>query len=100
MPDANIVNRMAGRRACLSAALPTTSSSQHRKKEGICDKCGSELVLRDDDQPETVQKRLEIYHDQTHPLIEYYEKKGVLHTVDGTQTMEDVFKNITDILGA
>ena len=46
------------------------------------------------------QKRLEIYHDQTHPLIEYYEKKGVLHTVDGTQTMEDVFKNITDILGA
>ena len=70
------------------------------KKEGICDKCGSELVLRDDDKPETVQKRLEIYHDQTHPLIEYYEKKGVLHTVDGTQTMEDVFKNITDILGA
>ena len=47
------------------------------KKEGICDKCGSELVLRDDDKPETVQKRLEIYHDQTHPLIEYYEKKGV-----------------------
>ena len=57
-------------------------------------------MLRDDDKPETVQKRLEIYHDQRHPLIEYYEKKGVLHTVDGTQTMEDVFKNITDILGA
>ena len=100
VPDANIVNRMAGRRACLKCGATYHTEFAAPKKEGICDKCGSELVLRDDDKPETVQKRLEIYHDQTHPLIEYYEKKGVLHTVDGTQTMEDVFKNITDILGA
>ena len=100
VPDANIVNRMAGRRACLKCGATYHIQFAAPKKEGICDKCGSELVLRDDDKPETVQKRLEIYHDQTHPLIEYYEKKGVLHTVDGTQTMEDVFKNITDILGA
>mgnify|MGYP001234853861 CR=1 FL=1 len=100
VPDANIVNRMAGRRACLKCGDTYHIQFAAPKKEGICDKCGSELVLRDDDKPETVQKRLEIYHDQTHPLIEYYEKKGVLHTVDGTQTMEDVFKNITDILGA
>ena len=91
---------MAGRRACLKCGATYHIQFAAPKKEGICDKCGSELVLRDDDKPETVQKRLEIYHDQTHPLIEYYEKKGVLHTVDGTQTMEDVFKNITDILGA
>ena len=70
------------------------------KKEGICDKCGSELVLRDDDKPETVQKRLEVYHEQTHPLIDYYKKKGVLHAIDGTLSMETVFKNIVDILGA
>ena len=59
-------------------------------------------MLRDDDKPETVQKRLEIYHDQTHPLIEYYEKKGVLHTVDGTQTMGKTVFEVTllDILGA
>ena len=91
---------MAGRRACLKCGATYHIQFAAPKKEGICDKCGSELVLRDDDKPETVQKRLEIYHDQTYPLIEYYEKKGVLHTVDGTQTMEDVFKNITDILGA
>ena len=81
----NIVNRMAGRRACLKCGATYHIQFAAPKKEGICDKCGSELVLRDDDKPETVQKRLEIYHDQTHPLIEYYEKKGVLHTVDGTQ---------------
>lgn len=100
VPDVNIVNRMAGRRACLKCGATYHIQFAAPKKEGICDKCGSELVLRDDDKPETVQKRLEVYHEQTHPLIDYYEKKGVLHTVDGTQTMETVFKNITDILGA
>ena len=100
LADEKIVERMSGRRVCVKCGTPYHIVNIPPKKEGICDKCGSELVLRDDDKPETVQKRLEIYHDQTHPLIEYYEKKGVLHTVDGTQTMEDVFKNITDILGA
>ena len=100
VPDSNIVNRMSGRRACLKCGATYHVVHAAPKVEGVCDTCGEKLVLRDDDKPETVQKRLEIYHDQTHPLIEYYEKKGVLHTVDGTQTMEDVFKNITDILGA
>ena len=100
VPDENIVKRMGGRRACLKCGATYHVVHAAPKVEGVCDTCGEKLVLRDDDKPETVQKRLEIYHDQTHPLIEYYEKKGVLHTVDGTQTMEDVFKNITDILGA
>ena len=100
VPDENIVNRMGGRRACVKCGATYHVVFAAPKTEGVCDTCGEDLVLRDDDKPETVQKRLEIYHDQTHPLIEYYEKKGVLHTVDGTQTMEDVFKNITDILGA
>ena len=70
------------------------------KKEGVCDVCGQELVLRDDDKPETVQKRLDVYHEQTQPLIEYYKQAGVLAEVDGTQNMDDVFSSIVDILGA
>ena len=100
VPDANIVNRMAGRRACLKSGATYHTEFAAPKKEGICDKCGSELVLRDDDKPETVQKRLEVYHEQTHPLIDYYKKKGVLHAIDGTLSMETVFKDIVDILGA
>ena len=76
VPDANIVNRMAGRRACLKCGATYHTEFAAPKKEGICDKCGSDLVLRDDDKPETVQKRLEVYHEQTHPLIDYYKKKG------------------------
>ena len=100
VPDANIVNRMAGRRACLKCGATYHTEFAAPKKEGICDKCGSDLVLRVDDKPETVQKRLEVYHEQTHPLIDYYKKKGVLHAIDGTLSMETVFKNIVDILGA
>jgi len=100
VPDENIVNRMGGRRACLKCGATYHVEYAAPKTEGICDTCGAELVLRDDDKPETVQKRLTVYHDQTQPLIDYYKGKGVLHSVDGTQAMEDVFKSITDILGA
>ena len=100
VPDENIVKRMSGRRACLSCG--TTYHIEHipPKKEGICDKCGQELVLRDDDKPETVLNRLKVYHDQTQPLIEYYKKAGVLAEVDGTLDMEEVFQAIVRILGA
>ena len=99
VPDENIVNRMSGRRACLSCGATYHIVSIPPKKEGICDVCGSELVLRDDDRPETVQNRLKVYHDQTQPLINFYEKKGVLRSVDGTLPMEEVFTAITKILG-
>lgn len=99
VPDENIVNRMSGRRACLSCGATYHVVSIPPKKEGICDVCGSELVLRDDDKPETVQKRLKVYHEQTQPLIDFYEKKGVLRSVDGTLPMEEVFAAITEILG-
>ena len=99
VPDENIVNRMYGRRACLSCGATYHIVSIPPKKEGICDVCGSELVLRDDDKPETVQNRLKVYHDQTQPLINFYEKKGVLRSVDGTLPMEEVFTAITKILG-
>lgn len=100
VPDENIVNRMAGRRACLSCGATFHTEFAPPKKEGVCDTCGAPLVLRDDDKPETVQKRLSVYHEQTQPLIEYYKKAGVLATVDGTQEMNSVFQGIVKILGA
>ena len=70
------------------------------KVEDVCDTCGGELVLRDDDKPETVQKRLSVYHAQTQPLIDYYKKANVLVEVDGTQDINVVFQDIVKILGA
>lgn len=99
VPDENIVTRMAGRRACVNCGATYHIVTIPPKKEGICDKCGSELILRDDDKPETVLHRLEVYHNQTQPLIEYYEGQGKLRTVDGTKLMEDVFGQILKILG-
>ncbi len=99
VPDENIVKRMSGRRACLKCGATYHIEHIPPKQEGICDTCGSELVLRDDDKPETVQNRLKVYHEQTQPLIDFYTAKGVLKTVDGTQPMEKVFEDITSILG-
>lgn len=99
VPDENIIRRMSGRRACVSCGATYHIVHIPPKKEGICDKCGNELILRDDDKEETVKNRLGVYHDQTQPLIEYYSAKGVLRSVDGTIDMMDVFKSITDILG-
>ena len=100
VPDENIVARMSGRRACPKCGATYHIAYAAPKKEGICDKCGAELILRDDDKPETVTKRLSVYHEQTRPLISFYADKHVLYTVDGTQNMEQVFEAITKILGA
>ena len=100
VPDENIVNRMGGRRACLSCGATYHVEFNPTKAEGVCDACGAQTVLRDDDKPETVQKRLTVYHDQTQPLIDYYKKQGILKSVDGTQPMEAVFDAIIGILGA
>lgn len=99
VPDENIIKRMSGRRACLTCGATYHIEHVPPKKEGVCDKCGSELVLRDDDKPETVKNRLNVYHEQTQPLIDFYTNKGVLKTVDGTLPMEEVFAAITAILG-
>lgn len=99
VPDANILNRMGGRRACLGCGATYHVEFNAPKQEGICDTCGAELVLRDDDKPETVQKRLDVYHEQTQPLIDYYTKAGKLAEVDGTKDMDDVFAAIVNLLG-
>lgn len=98
VPDENIIRRMSGRRACLACGATYHIEHVPPKKEGICDKCGQELVLRDDDKPETVGNRLQVYKDQTQPLIDFYGKKGVLHNVDGTKDMNEVFEAIVAIL--
>ena len=99
VPDENIINRMSGRRACVSCGATYHIVHIPTKVEGICDKCGAELILRDDDKPETVKNRLNVYHEQTQPLIDYYTDKNVLHEVDGTKEMEEVFSAIVSILG-
>ena len=99
VPDENIISRMGGRRACVGCGATYHIVNIPSKVEGICDRCGGELILRDDDKPETVKKRLDVYHEQTQPLIDYYTKKGIIKDVDGTMDMEDVFKAIVDILG-
>ena len=100
VPDENIVNRMSGRRACVGCGATYHLVYAPTKKEDICDTCEGELILRADDKPETVQSRLEVYHNQTQPLIEYYTNKNVLKEVDGTIDIEKVFEAITAILGA
>ncbi|MEW4412653.1 adenylate kinase [Clostridium sp. AN503] len=100
VPDEAIVTRMAGRRACLKCGATYHIVYNAPKTEGVCDVCGEKLVLRDDDKPETVQKRLTVYHDQTQPLIEYYKEAGILATVDGTKDLNKVFEDIVNVLGA
>lgn len=99
VPDENIVKRMGGRRACAACGATYHLENIPPKTEGICDHCGKELILRDDDKPETVQKRLQVYHEQTQPLINFYAEKGVLKEVDGTRKMKEVFDEIVNILG-
>ena len=99
VPDENIVNRMSGRRACVDCGATYHIVYAPTKTEGICDKCGGSLILRDDDKPETVLKRLGVYHDQTQPLIDYYTNAGILREVDGTIDIDDVFAEIVKILG-
>ena len=99
VPDDSIITRMSGRRACLSCGSTYHIKYSAPKKENICDNCGSELVIRDDDKPETVKKRLDVYHKQTQPLIDYYDNENILANVDGTKDMEEVFLDIVAVLG-
>ena len=99
VPDENIVRRMGGRRACVGCGATYHVVYNPTKVENVCDTCGAELILRDDDKPETVEKRLGVYHEQTQPLIDYYTQKGIIAEVDGTVDMQDVFSAICKILG-
>jgi adenylate kinase len=97
LDDQAIIDRMSGRRVCSCGATYHIVNIPP-KKEGICDKCGKELVIRKDDEPETVKKRLEVYHAQTAPLIEYYKKQGIHHAIDGSTGLEQGFADICAVL--
>ena len=99
VPDDNIINRMSGRRACVNCGATYHIVHNPPKVENVCDTCNGELILRDDDKPETVKNRLDVYHSQTEPLLKYYTEKGILYTVDGTQDMDTVFDSICKIVG-
>ena len=99
VPDENIINRMSGRRACVGCGATYHVLFNPTKVEGKCDVCGESLILRDDDKPETVKKRLDVYHTQTQPVIDFYTERKVLVEVDGTQSMDKVFDDIMKILG-
>ena len=99
VPDEIIVRRISGRRAC-----PDCGASYHVEfspsvKGNLCDHCNTELIIRDDDKPETVTKRLEVYNVLTKPLIEYYDNEGLLKSVDGTKSPEEVFESLIAIVG-
>ena len=96
--DEDIIRRMSGRRVCPKCGATYHVQYNPPKNDGICDVCGAELMIRADDQPETVKKRLEVYHKQTQPLIEYYQEAGSLRTFDGMKSMEEVFSEICDEL--
>jgi adenylate kinase len=99
VPDEEIISRMSGRRACLKCGATYHTSFNPPKEEGVCDKCGEALVQREDDKEETVKNRLGVYHEQTEPLEKYYAEAGLLHNVDGTKNMDEVFDSIKIIIG-
>lgn len=98
VPDEAIIERMSGRRACPKCGATYHIVYAAPKTENICDKCGNELIIRSDDKPETVKDRLNVYHQQTEPLIAYYKTAGVLREVDGTQELPKVFEDVVAIL--
>lgn len=93
--DEIIVARLSGRIGCTKCGEIYHARNKPPKREGLCDKCDGPLFVRQDDRPEAIRQRLAIFHDQTSPVIDYYEKKGLLQRVDGRQDPETVFKVIT-----
>lgn len=98
LEDQAIIDRMSGRRVCKSCGTTYHVVNIPPKTEGVCDECDGELIVRDDDAPETVKKRLDVYHEQTAPLIDYYKKQGILKVIDGSKGLDTCFEEICGIL--
>jgi adenylate kinase len=93
-PDEEVVRRLSGRRTCVKNGHVYHVEFDPPKREGVCDQDGSRLIQRDDDKPETIRNRLEVYHEQTEPLIEWFDERGQLRRFDGTRTPEEVNSHI------
>ena len=94
-----LMTRLIGRRVCKACGATYHVTNMPPKKEGVCDKCGGELMQRADDTEETVANRIEVYNSQTMPLVEYYEKAGNIAHIDGAIGLENVFNHIVSVLG-
>lgn len=93
--DELVVTRLSGRLGCTKCGELYHVSNKPPKREGLCDKCNSPLFVRSDDQPETIRERLKVFHENTKPVIEHYEAKGMVRHVDGSLEPEDVYAAIT-----
>lgn len=100
VPDSVLIERMSGRRVCADCGANYNLAFQSTRAEGICDKCGGELVQRDDDMPESIRKRLQLYNDLTKPLLDFYRSRGLVTTINGNQHVESVQQAIVDALAA
>lgn len=99
VPDEAIVDRLSGRRECKVCRTPYHTLYNAPKTEGVCDKCGGELIRRADDEPETVKKRLVVYHTQTEPLVQFYEDRGLLVTAEGKKQIDSTTREVKKALG-
>ena len=97
--DEKIVERLSSRRECSKCGAPYNVISNKPENEGKCDKCGGQLIQRADDNPDTIKNRLNVYHEQTEPIKEYYKKEGILVTAQGEEKLEDTTKNVAVALG-
>lgn len=100
VPDESLVERLTGRRTCRGCGYMHHVKFDAPKVDGVCDKCGGELYQRDDDQEATIRQRLNGYHAQTAPLIDYYSKSDKVRMIDGTMTMQEVEAAVTKAIGA
>lgn len=99
VPFEDLMKRLTGRRTCKACGQMYNVYFNPPRKEGACDKCGGALFQRDDDKEETIKKRLEVYNAQTAPLIDYYRKKGILSSVNGTGSIDEIFRAVIKALG-
>ena len=97
--DTVIIERLSGRRTCKSCGAIFHVKNNPPSREGICDKCGNELFIRDDDKIPSIKKRLEVYREKTEPLINYYREQGLLRSIDASKAPEEVFKEFTQTVG-
>ena len=97
--DETIMERMSGRRVCENCGASYHLVAVPPKRPGVCDSCGGPVVQRDDDKPETVRGRLEVYHSETEPLKDYYKEKGILNVVDNQPTIEETTTAVLSALG-
>ena len=98
VPDDEVIRRLSGRRVCVKSGHNYHVDFDAPKREGVCDQDGSRLIQRDDDKPDVIENRLRVYHDQTEPLIEYYDGKGLLRRIDGSRTPADVHDHIRAVI--